>query len=442
MAWSAFDSVGDSSSGGFIDEPARAKAIELEWFGQLVVAPGCEDMGQCPASYRNRFETPSAPPAIEIESGYGCWANDGTGIMDDIHHACPLPQQAQSSKAWEHLDGGRQHLLRDSETAALREAGEVVERAADDDLALVGLAPISSHRWRYDDRVKYGLDWLADHCLQAVAHDREAKARHRRKLARMARHSHANLFGANLSGDARLHRLHPHDRSALHHEPGDCGVLNYVHAQSRSCPGICPGYGVVPCGSASALYEAAQQGKASERFKIEPRRQFAQLPGIQDLCIDPVESHCVGPSRDTVQVVPGMRQRDHAALTEHDVEVQLSRQTFEQVHREVIESRTLRKQVVGANHRGIASRIAAAQPTLFYDGDVADAVVLCKVVCRCQAMAAAADDNDVITGLWIGLVPSRRPVFMSTAGGAEELPSRISVSHFELSLPVSRLSSS
>ncbi len=59
---------------------------------------------------------------------------------------------------------------------------------------------------------------------------------------------------------------------------------------------------------------------------------------------------------------------------------------------------------------GIMARCRhAADPALFQHGNPRFLVDLCQIMCRCQAMATAANDNIVILGLWLGIAPDGLP---------------------------------
>jgi len=53
---------------------------------------------------------------------------------------------------------------------------------------------------------------------------------------------------------------------------------------------------------------------------------------------------------------------------------------------------------------------AAADPALLQHGDVADAVLLGEVVGRGEAVAAAADDDDVVFRPGFRAAPGERPI--------------------------------
>ena len=69
---------------------------------------------------------------------------------------------------------------------------------------------------------------------------------------------------------------------------------------------------------------------------------------------------------------------------------------------------------------GVAAGVAAADPAGFQHRHIGDAVVLGQVVGRGQAMAAAANDDHVVAGFWLGVAPRRSPVGLTVQGGGQE----------------------
>ena len=62
----------------------------------------------------------------------------------------------------------------------------------------------------------------------------------------------------------------------------------------------------------------------------------------------------------------------------------------------LVEADTFRRQVIGADDRRIARRVAAGKVPAFQDADIGDAVGMGEVIGAGQSMAAAADDDDVV----------------------------------------------
>src|SRR5437667_10824058 len=83
--------------------------------------------------------------------------------------------------------------------------------------------------------------------------------------------------------------------------------------------------------------------------------------------------------------------------------------------------------VIGANDGRVASRVAAAEPTFFQHGHIANDVLLRKVLRGCEAMTAAADDHDVVMLLGRRLAPCERPTVMTGERAADERENRITL---------------
>ena len=94
-----------------------------------------------------------------------------------------------------------------------------------------------------------------------------------------------------------------------------------------------------------------------------------------------------------------VRQREMAALGIHHVDVEIVRQPAPQLDGLLVELDALGRQIVGADDRGVARRVAAGEPTLVQDAHVLDAVLRGQIVGDGQAMAAGADDDHVVGGL-------------------------------------------
>ena len=72
-----------------------------------------------------------------------------------------------------------------------------------------------------------------------------------------------------------------------------------------------------------------------------------------------------------------MCKRQHTALTQHDVVVELLRQSLIEFQREVVQPRTFGVKVVGPHDGGVAAGIATAYPTSLQNRYVCDAVIGC-----------------------------------------------------------------
>ncbi|MCY1292612.1 hypothetical protein D9M70_418460 [compost metagenome] len=108
-------------------------------------------------------------------------------------------------------------------------------------------------------------------------------------------------------------------------------------------------------------------------------------------------------------VVDVVRQHHDAARRIHDVVVQILRQVFPELQRMLVDVHALFIEIVGPDDRGVATGIAAADPTLFEHRDIGDAVLLGEVIGRTEAMATTADDDRIILFARLRRRPLRRP---------------------------------
>ncbi len=204
-------------------------------------------------------------------------------------------------------------------------------------------------------------------------------------------------------------------------DAGDFAVLQDVDAEVVGRAGIAPGHRVVPRRAAAPLQGRAQDRIAHVGGDVQRRAVGLGLLRRQPLVVDAVAAVGVDVALEHLHVVHGVGQHHHPALGEHDVVVQLLGQAFPQLYGVVVETGAFIEQVVGADDGGVAAGVAAAQPALFQDGDVAHAVLLGEVVGRAQAMAAAADDHRVIGRLGLRRAPLRLPAGLAGEALFEEL---------------------
>ena len=85
----------------------------------------------------------------------------------------------------------------------------------------------------------------------------------------------------------------------------------------------------------------------------------------------------------------------------HDVEIKLVGQPLVKLHRLGVEANACGGEVVGANHRGVARRVAATQISFLQYGNVRDAVILGEVISSRHTVPPATDDHHVVMRLEI-----------------------------------------
>jgi len=107
-----------------------------------------------------------------------------------------------------------------------------------------------------------------------------------------------------------------------------------------------------------------------------------------------------------------------AARRVEQVEIEILRQVPPEAHALIVELHPFGREVVRADDGGIASRVAAADVSFLDHGDVANTMVAGQVVRGRQAVAAGADDHDVV-GRFQRLVAREHPRFRVLARQAE-----------------------
>src|SRR5580700_4551626 len=104
-----------------------------------------------------------------------------------------------------------------------------------------------------------------------------------------------------------------------------------------------------------------------------------------------------------------MDEVQRAALRNHGIVVEIDLKPFPQLEGEVEEADIFARKIIGADDGGIAPDIAETDTPALQHRDIADAVILGKIIGACQAMTATADDDDIIGRLGHRLAPSRAP---------------------------------
>ena len=135
------------------------------------------------------------------------------------------------------------------------------------------------------------------------------------------------------------------------------------------------------------------------------RRQHFGIGAVQD--------HRIAAPDKGIALRIGMDQVQDAALADHRVVVEVLLQPFPELQREFVERFIAIQQIVGADDRGVAADIAATDPALFEHGDALLPEFLGQIVGGRQPMPAAANDDDVIVGLWFGITPGRLPALVA-----------------------------
>ena len=391
-----------------------------------MMAADRHQMRQKHAAGRDRLEAAGTPAAAHVEPGHRRRADDRRGIRHDIDIAGPLPHQLQLAEGGEHLQEAGQHGPLHRRVAALGVGGHAIEAAADHDLALVGLEQIGAGAEIEHHRVEAGLDRFRDHRLQRVGLDRQVEARESGEHARISGDGHACHSGADRAAACFDAGAAP----VLDQKAGDLAVLDDVDARPVGGTRIAPGDRVVAGDAGAALPHPAEDRVARVVAAIEQRCLVEDLVGAEQFGVGTVDLHRVDDARGDLHLALGMGDGDHATLREHDVVVDLARQPLVEFQGIVVERDALGVEIIGPDRAGVAAGIAAAEPALLDHSDIGDAVVLCQIVGRGEAVSAAADHHRVISRFRFRAAPCRLPAFLAGEALLEERKGGIALRHF------------
>ena len=208
------------------------------------------------------------------------------------------------------------------------------------------------------------------------------------------------------------------------HEAQHLAVLDDVDAHGIGAARVAPGDRIVARDAAAPLQGGADHGIAHVRRYVERRTERLGLLRAQPLIVDAVQSVGVDMALEALHVVHVVRQHHHPALGEHDVVVELVRQAFPQPHGVLVDCGALLVEVVGADDRGIAPGIAAADPALLEHGDFGEAMLLGEVVGCGEAVPASAHDHCIVGGFRLGRAPLALPTLVTDKSLGQERAQR------------------
>ena len=312
-------------------------------------------------------------------------------------------------------------MLDGLETAALAVAVVGVYAGADHQFTLVRLADVPVHGVGHDHGIEHRLQRLRNECLQRVTFDRETQTRHRREHTGIAGNDDADFRRA----DRTACRFHARHLAALAADAGHLALLDDVHATGVSRTGETPCNCVVPRNAGAALQRGAQYRVARIRRSIDERNRLADLLGADHFGIDPVQPIRVDAALDVAHVLQRMAEVVHAALTEHDVVVEILAQPLPEFHGMLVEQRSFGPEVIRPHDRRVAAGVATTDPAFFEHGDIADAVFLREVVRGSQAVTATADNDHVVLPFRLRAAPGLAPLSIVADRIANETESGI-----------------
>ena len=189
--------------------------------------------------------------------------------------------------------------------------------------------------------------------------------------------------------------LHGGDPAVRALEAGDLGVGMDLDAGAVGAARVPPDDGVVADDPAGRVIQRAHDRIRDVVGDVQLRAQPLDFGGVDQLRVDPVQAVDLGAVGHHEHRPVRMRQRQVAALREQQVEVELGGQPLVHLHALVVEASALRRLVVGAEDRRVATGRAGADVALLEHRDVLDAE-LPEVVSGREAVRAAADDHDVV----------------------------------------------
>ena len=188
-------------------------------------------------------------------------------------------------------------------------------------------------------------------------------------------------------------------------EAGDLAMLDDVDAQAVGAAGEAPRDLVVARHAAPALQGGAHHRVADVGGDVHDRAEGAHLLGGQPLGVDAVQPIGVHPAHARPSVAEVVRQVQDAPLAELDVDAEVRLQPLPELQGVLVDGGALVPEIVRADDRGVPGHVAPAEPSLLEDGDVRDPVVPGEVVRGREAVAAPADDDDVVGGSRLGGTP-------------------------------------
>ncbi len=195
----------------------------------------------------------------------------------------------------------------------------------------------------------------------------------------------------------------PTTRSPSRDQTGDRCVLQHVHASLHRALGIGPHHPVVAgrrCGDVVARTEHRVATAAGE---VELRTQLLDLGGCDEHRLGTACSVEHRPRPFVAHRRLGVRQPEQALGGVHDPAACLVLELGVQIEAVLVEPDRLGDAVVGADDRGVATRVARSDVVGLEHGNVGDAVPGGQVVRGGEAVATTTDDHDVVARL--GLVP-------------------------------------
>ncbi len=168
---------------------------------------------------------------------------------------------------------------------------------------------------------------------------------------------------------------------------------------------------------------------SSRGLRLDPELRFLSERSRSQLNVEYlIDDRERGGSRGVIdwRHVTRFAPRTRLLIDDHRVVVEVLLQAFPQLERVLVEGDVAGHQVVRPDDRGIAADIAAADVPFLLHGHVARAVVLRQVIRRGEAVAATADDDEVVRSSWLRVAPGRSPAAVATQRFPQQTENRVS----------------
>ena len=162
--------------------------------------------------------------------------------------------------------------------------------------------------------------------------------------------------------------------------------------------------------------------RKADVLEIEERQVLANPLAIQEDRVIALVDHCVPAPRSRVALAVGVEEIDDPPLGMHHIVVEIGLQPFPKLKGMTVEFGVAGQEVIGADDGRVPTHIAAAEIALLQNRDVGQPVLFCEVKgCR-KTVPAAADDDNVVLFLGLGIAPDRRPARLAPKTFPEHAP--------------------